>query len=84
MPALPASKSKKEKRAFWESYSSAVYWEDLEEGQDTFKRANDLRISVIQETLTRADSPQARFFDHGSVIDWLQSWGSENKGQPPE
>jgi predicted DNA binding CopG/RHH family protein len=46
MPTPPAFKSKKEEREFWESHSSSDYWEDMEESQDTFKRANMKSISL--------------------------------------
>jgi predicted DNA binding CopG/RHH family protein len=46
MPKLPEFKTKKEEREFWDSHSSADYWEDMEDSQDTFKRPKLKTISL--------------------------------------
>ncbi len=37
MDKIPKFKSEKEEREFWATHSSADYWEDMEECEDTFK-----------------------------------------------
>ncbi len=36
---IPEFKTEKEERKFWESHSSADYWDDMEKCNDTFKRS---------------------------------------------
>ncbi len=38
MDKIPKFKSEKEEQEFWATHSSADYWEDMEECEDTFKR----------------------------------------------
>ena len=38
MKRLPQFKTQEEEIAFWEKYSIADYWDDLEESKDFFKR----------------------------------------------
>jgi predicted DNA binding CopG/RHH family protein len=46
MAKLPEFKSKEEEREFWASHSSADYWDDMEECDDTFKRDKLKSISL--------------------------------------
>jgi predicted DNA binding CopG/RHH family protein len=46
MAKLPEFKSKEEERGFWASHSSADYWDDMEECDDTFKRDKLKSISL--------------------------------------
>jgi predicted DNA binding CopG/RHH family protein len=46
MSKIPKFKSKKEEREFWATHSSADYWDDLEECDDTFKRPKLKSISL--------------------------------------
>lgn len=46
MSKIPEFKTKQEERAFWTSHSSADYWGDMEECDDTFKRAKLKSVSL--------------------------------------
>ena len=46
MSKIPEFKSKEEEREFWATHSSADYWDDLEECDDTFKRPKLKSISL--------------------------------------
>lgn len=46
MPRIPEFKTKKEEREFWASHSSPDYWDDMEECDDTFKRAKLKSVSL--------------------------------------
>jgi predicted DNA binding CopG/RHH family protein len=46
MAKIPEFKSKKEERDFWATHSSADYWDDMEECDDTFKRPKLKSVSL--------------------------------------
>lgn len=46
MPKIPEFKTKKEEREFWATHSSADYWDDMEESDDTFKRPKLKSVSL--------------------------------------
>jgi len=46
MSKIPEFKTKKEEREFWETHSSADYWGDMEECDDTFKKPKLQSISL--------------------------------------
>ena len=46
MSRIPEFKTKKEEREFWASHSSPDYWDDMEECDDTFKRAKLKSVSL--------------------------------------
>jgi len=46
MAKIPEFKTKKEERDFWATHSSADYWDDMEESDDTFKRPKLKSISL--------------------------------------
>lgn len=41
------------------------------------------QIEAIQEAVDALESGQARFASHEEVQSWLESWGTENEGEPP-
>jgi len=43
---IPDFKTVKEERAFWDTHSSADYWDDMKECTDSFKRSNLKSISL--------------------------------------
>ena len=45
---------------------------------------NEWQVDQIRTTLEAADrAPASQFVEHGRVVSWLESWGSENEGEPP-
>jgi predicted DNA binding CopG/RHH family protein len=46
MSKIPEFKTKKEEREFWGTHSSADYWDDMEECDDTFKKPKLKSISL--------------------------------------
>ena len=46
MVKIPEFKNEKEERKFWDSHSSADYWDNMEECDDTFKRSKLKSISL--------------------------------------
>jgi Ribbon-helix-helix protein, copG family./Protein of unknown function (DUF3680). len=46
MAKIPKFKSEKEEREFWDTHSSADYWDDMEECDDTFKRPKLKSVSL--------------------------------------
>jgi predicted transcriptional regulator len=51
---------------------------------EEYLEANEWQVEEIRGTLERADNPKAHFVDHEQVSGWLESWGTENEGRPPE
>ena len=43
---IPDFKTVKEEREYWDSHSSADYWDDMKECSDTFKRSKLKSISL--------------------------------------
>ena len=46
MAKIPKFKSEKEEREFWDTHSSADYWDDMQECDDTFKRPKLKSVSL--------------------------------------
>ena len=46
MAKIPEFKTEKEERDFWDSHSSAKYWDNMKECDDTFKRSKLKSISL--------------------------------------
>ena len=46
MVKIPEFKTEKEERKIWDSHSSANYWDNMEECDDTFKRSKMKSISL--------------------------------------
>ncbi len=46
MVKIPEFKTEKEEREFWASHSSADYWDNMKECDDTFKRSKLKSISL--------------------------------------
>ena len=46
---IPDFKSVKEEKEFWDSHSSADYWDDMKECSDTFKRSKIKHIDKMSE-----------------------------------
>jgi len=46
MAKIPEFKTKKEEREFWATHSSADYWGDMEESDDTFERPKLKSVSL--------------------------------------
>lgn len=46
MVKIPEFKTEKEEREFWASHSSAEYWDNMKECDDTFKRSKLKSISL--------------------------------------
>jgi predicted DNA binding CopG/RHH family protein len=46
MAKIPVFKSEKEEREFWDTHSSADYWEDMEECSDAFKKPKLKSVSL--------------------------------------
>ncbi len=45
---------------------------------------NEWQVEQITRTLEVSDSAAAsQFVEHSRVTSWLESWGSENEGDPP-
>ena len=45
---------------------------------------NEWQVEQIRGTLEASDSAAAsQFVEHSRVTSWLESWGSENEGNPP-
>ena len=45
---------------------------------------NEWQVEQIRETLEASDqAPVSEFVENSRVTSWLESWGSENEGEPP-
>jgi predicted transcriptional regulator len=42
------------------------------------------QIEAIEKTLKKVKSGNAKFANHDSVTQWLESWGTENEQKPPK
>jgi RHH-type transcriptional regulator, rel operon repressor / antitoxin RelB len=49
-----------------------------------YLEANEWQVVALRETLGKADSPKAHFIEHEKIINWLETWGSENEVDPPK
>ncbi len=45
---------------------------------------NEWQIQELVKTIKKADSPNAKFVDHVKVVEWLDSWGTDNELEPPK
>jgi len=42
------------------------------------------QIESIEKTLQKVKSGKAKFVNHESVTQWLESWGTESEQKPPK
>lgn len=45
---------------------------------------NEWQVQEIKQTVAEADRAGSnQFVDNDTVIDWMQSWGTDHEGKPP-
>ena len=49
-----------------------------------YLEANEWQVSALRETLDRAERPEAHFIEHEKIINWLDTWGTEDETAPPK
>jgi RHH-type transcriptional regulator, rel operon repressor / antitoxin RelB len=49
-----------------------------------FLDLNEWQTEAINQALTRANSPDAKFIDHEQVDAWLATWGKPDEAKPPQ
>jgi len=54
----------------------------LEQALDSYLEAQAWQIAHIEAGLADADA--GRLLPHDRVRDWLETWGGDSEGQPPE
>ena len=42
------------------------------------------QVQGIKNAVKKANSKDAKFIEHGKVVDWLESWGRKNEKDMPE
>ena len=42
------------------------------------------QVSALRETLGRAERPEAQFIEHEEIINWLETWGTDDEAAPPK
>jgi len=42
------------------------------------------QIQSIEKTLSKVKNGKAKFSDHDSVSQWLESWGTQTEQEPPK
>lgn len=42
------------------------------------------QVQEIQKAVQKADSPQAKFFSHQQIEEWVNSWDSPDELEPPK
>ena len=42
------------------------------------------QVTAIENAVTKANSKNTKFVDHGKVIDWVNSWGGEDEQESPK
>ncbi|EKD75147.1 MAG: putative regulator of plasmid copy number [uncultured bacterium] len=42
------------------------------------------QVKAIENSIKKANSKKAKFIDHQSVSDWLNSWGKNEEQETPE
>lgn len=40
------------------------------------------QVQEIQKAVQKADSPQAKFFSHQQIEEWVESWNTPNELKP--
>lgn len=50
----------------------------------SFVEENEWQIDAIKTANEDADKEGAKFADHKDVVEWLESWGTDKKKEPPE
>jgi vacuolar-type H+-ATPase subunit C/Vma6 len=82
MAKIPGFKTKEEERKFWETHSSADYWDATEEADDTFERPKLKSVSmkldpeVLEKVRVLA---RKRGLSSSAMIRFLLSKGVENE-----
>jgi len=49
-----------------------------------YLEANEWQVSALRETLGRAERPEAHFIEHEEIINWLETWGTDDEVAPPK
>jgi predicted transcriptional regulator len=49
-----------------------------------YLEANEWQVSALRRTWDRAESPEAHFIEHEKIINWLETWGTDDEATPPE
>jgi RHH-type rel operon transcriptional repressor/antitoxin RelB len=49
-----------------------------------YLEANEWQVSTLRGTLDQADSPRAHFVDHEEIINWLETWGTDDEATTPK
>ncbi len=42
------------------------------------------QVKAIEKAIKKANSKKAKFIEHQSVSDWLNSWGNDKEQEPPK
>ena len=50
----------------------------------SYLAAQTWQIKAIQKAVEKADSKEAKFIDQEDVVNWVDSWGSEDEKEIPE
>ena len=82
MTKIPEFKSEKEEREFWAAHSSADYWDDMEDSQDTFKRPKlkSISLKIAPNTLEMIKiAAHKRGLSSNALIRYLLSKGLESE-----
>jgi RHH-type rel operon transcriptional repressor/antitoxin RelB len=49
-----------------------------------YLEANEWQVSALRGTLDQADSLEAHFVEHEEIINWLETWGTDDEAAPPK
>jgi len=42
------------------------------------------QIEAIKQAVERSESKDAKFVDHEKIVEWLNTWGTDDEMEPPE
>ena len=82
MAKIPEFKTETEEREFWATHSSADYWEDMQECEDTFKRPKlkSISLKIAPNMLDKIKVvAHKRGLSYNALIRYLLSKGLENE-----
>ena len=54
------------------------------EAIESYLMAQAWQIKAVEKAVQKADSKNAKFFEHRRVVNWLDTWGTKEEQEPPE
>ncbi len=82
MAKIPEFKTKEEERKFWETHSSADYWDDMQDADDEFQppRLKSVSLKLDPEVMEKIRAvARKRGLSSSALIRFLLSKGIENE-----